>query len=395
MLAAPGVPIGLVCPAPPGTTTSNGIAIVPGQIVVDFTTVMVNLLTATPDTTPEAEIVVKKPRDETLPGAFGVLTIAPSAMRDPVPTLDVHEPPPTTVSAKPVPPLASAPLTASEINDASATPPPTQASNAEPDSETMQTSDTSGPQPFGQLVSAQAASARDVGGLKIGQSDVLQNPGHARLANTARPGNPDHDLPVATPLEPARAPHVVETVIIDAAPVPQPDDDGDAGEIDSVEATAEPVRDLRAAEHAPAPKIEHPRPTAPFAEHVHEQVTEHLSHLRENGHAELHMNLHPPELGRVQLHLDLDSGRLNVRFLVQNDGAKLALDQQVETLRVRFAEMGLSLGQFDVRRDGTAANWQPPPESAGDGMTAPRVGHSTRKPYSPLTDADALVDVFA
>ena len=39
---------------------------------------------------------------------------------------------------------------------------------------------------------------------------------------------------------------------------------------------------------------------------------------------------------------------MNVRMIVQDDAAKCLLEQQQEPLRVRFQEMGVSVGQFDV-----------------------------------------------
>ena len=78
---------------------------------------------------------------------------------------------------------------------------------------------------------------------------------------------------------------------------------------------------------------------ASLTDQVHEQMAAHLNQLRDSGHVEVQMSLHPPELGQVQLHLSLDDGHLSVRFLVQNDGAKGALDHQLEPLRVRFAEI--------------------------------------------------------
>ncbi len=109
------------------------------------------------------------------------------------------------------------------------------------------------------------------------------------------------------------------------------------------------------------------------------------------------MNLHPPELGHVQLHLALDDGHLSVRFVVQNDGAKSALDHQMEPLRARFAEMGLAMGQFDVRRDGgskqeTAAQ---PEASVQSAQAATRAAPSAGKTYDRVANSATAVDVMA
>ena len=121
-----------------------------------------------------------------------------------------------------------------------------------------------------------------------------------------------------------------------------------------------------------------------------------MQQVRERGHVEVRMELHPPELGRMHLHLALEDGEVSVRMFVENDGAKQVLDTQMEPLRVRFEEMGVSLGQFDVRRDGNSGEQHPPQEfeMASD---QPRSGRSMgpRGPYANVAAPRGLVDVLA
>jgi flagellar hook-length control protein FliK len=140
------------------------------------------------------------------------------------------------------------------------------------------------------------------------------------------------------------------------------------------------------------------KPAAPLADQIHEQVTSQLGQLQQVGRVEAQLNLHPPELGRVQVHLALADGRLNVRMLVQDDNAKRAIDQQLEPLRVRFAEMGVSVGQFDVRRDGNSANaeqQQAAEPSAQALQPDSAAAADAQKSYAKFVNADALVDVIA
>jgi flagellar hook-length control protein FliK len=148
---------------------------------------------------------------------------------------------------------------------------------------------------------------------------------------------------------------------------------------------------------APGTGVEAAKPTASLTDQVHERTSANLDQLRQSGHVEVQMNLHPPELGHVQLHLALDDGQVSVHFVVQNDGAKAALDHQMEPLRARFAEMGLAMGQFDVRRDG-ASNQETAAQPEASAQTAQAVTKATapaRKPYVPLANSLTSVDVMA
>ncbi len=93
-----------------------------------------------------------------------------------------------------------------------------------------------------------------------------------------------------------------------------------------------------------------------MADQIQSQVSAHLDQLRQTGRVDVRFDLHPPELGRVGLHLSLEDGRMNVRLTVQDDSVKRTLDQQLEPLRTRMSAMGVSVGQFDVRRDGNGPN---------------------------------------
>jgi flagellar hook-length control protein FliK len=141
-----------------------------------------------------------------------------------------------------------------------------------------------------------------------------------------------------------------------------------------------------------------PKTAAPVADQLTNQIGAHLDQLRQLGHVEIQLDLHPPELGRVQLHLAMDDGRVNVRMLVQDDAVKRLMDLQLTPLRVRFAEMGVRVGQFDVRRDGSAphSNHQPAPEPSLQPIQPARAGPApARKAYRPLGNTAGSVDVIA
>ena len=140
-----------------------------------------------------------------------------------------------------------------------------------------------------------------------------------------------------------------------------------------------------------------PKPT-PAVEQVANQVGTHLDQLRQMGRVELQLDLHPPELGRVQLHLALEDGKVNVHMTVQDENTKRLIDQQMEPLRVRFSEMGVSVGQFDVRRDGSSSHpdKQPAPEPSAQSAQADKNGAARlQKTYALRGNSHALVDVLA
>jgi flagellar hook-length control protein FliK len=177
---------------------------------------------------------------------------------------------------------------------------------------------------------------------------------------------------------------------------------------DSQSAPAEPVSAQATANganqgHAPVTsrdELAKPATVAPVpvAEQIQNQVSAHLDQLRQMGLVEVQVDLHPPELGRVQVHLAMEDGRVNVRMVVQDDAAKRVMDMQVEPLRVRFSEMGVSVGHFDVRRDGGSPNQdqQPASEPSAQAIQTDKSGPvRLRKPYGQVVNSLALVDVMA
>jgi flagellar hook-length control protein FliK len=123
-----------------------------------------------------------------------------------------------------------------------------------------------------------------------------------------------------------------------------------------------------------------------------------MDQLRQMGRVEARLDLHPPELGRMQLHLAMEDGHMNLRLVVQNDAVKRLMEAQQEPLRVRFADMGVSVGQFDVRRDGGSPNDQRPSSSepSAQPIQAETAGPlRPRKAHARVANPSALVDVVA
>lgn len=135
---------------------------------------------------------------------------------------------------------------------------------------------------------------------------------------------------------------------------------------------------------------------APIIRQVHDAIDGRMEQLREYGRVELKLNLHPPELGDVRMHLSLDDNVVSVHMLVDDESVKQVLEQHLEPLRVRFEEMGVQLGQLDVRRDGGHAERHATFDADGFAQAgARRLGsrplHAYRPVASPATEVDLLV----
>jgi flagellar hook-length control protein FliK len=105
-------------------------------------------------------------------------------------------------------------------------------------------------------------------------------------------------------------------------------------------------------------------------------VRDHLSELKRNGRVDLHLDLTPPELGRVRVQMTATEHEVRVRLVVQDDNARAMLQNQADVLRERLGGLGVSLGHLDVRRDGTGSGYQdrqPPPETAASPPRVPPV----------------------
>ena len=115
-----------------------------------------------------------------------------------------------------------------------------------------------------------------------------------------------------------------------------------------------------------------------FASRVVWQVSEGIQH------AQLHLN--PPQLGPVEVRLQLSNDRTNVHFYVHDVGIKDAVQDALPRLREMLMESGMSLGDASVqhgasdpRQHGTLPHYTDaqaePPPPAEVVMAATEMGH--------------------
>ncbi len=82
--------------------------------------------------------------------------------------------------------------------------------------------------------------------------------------------------------------------------------------------------------------------------------------VQNNQNGSISMRMHPDSLGNLRVHLGLEQGVLNGRFLVENTEARQALMGQLDQLKQELQEQGISVGEFqvNVRHDGQGRNEQ-------------------------------------
>jgi len=196
----------------------------------------------------------------------------------------------------------------------------------------------------------------------------------------------------------AGAPAQVDSIAAPSHRVREIDDDSDL--TSSGDGSSEGLADRTRGTEEASSSTSAPREpdAAPLADQLGSRIVEQLPALRDTGRAEVHMNLHPPELGRIQIHLTMNDGNMSVQMTVQDDTVKRLLDQQLEPLRVRLNELGVGIGQFDVRRDGSSPQQtfeHDPEDQAAQALLRRSSGGSLAKIYGGASRSTSLLDVFA
>ncbi len=129
------------------------------------------------------------------------------------------------------------------------------------------------------------------------------------------------------------------------------------------------------------------------AEAVAQGIREHLSELRQAGHVELHLDLAPPQLGRVRVQLVARDEQVHVRLVAQDEGARHLLVAQADTLRQRLSSAGVAVGELDV---GPGGGGTQPNRDQDDAPLPPARKTGAARPAASAGDTAAgRVDVMA
>jgi flagellar hook-length control protein FliK len=116
-----------------------------------------------------------------------------------------------------------------------------------------------------------------------------------------------------------------------------------AGEVSG---EADPIMDLRLARAPDDPE---------FAG----EMTARMKMLVRDGVREARIQLHPAELGRLQVTVNMDGDQARVAFVAESNAARDAIEQSLPRLRELFEQAGLQLAQSDVGQQGQADSRDP------------------------------------
>lgn len=73
------------------------------------------------------------------------------------------------------------------------------------------------------------------------------------------------------------------------------------------------------------------------------------------GQTDFRLRLEPPELGTIRVHLSATDQGISARLVVHEEVAHQLIESQLESLRQRLTNAGISLGSFDVSQGGTGS----------------------------------------
>lgn len=90
----------------------------------------------------------------------------------------------------------------------------------------------------------------------------------------------------------------------------------------------------------------------PDAPDFPQEVVARVRMIQGQGQTEARLNLHPAELGRLQIAITSDGDTTRVAFVVDNPQAKEALEQAMPRLREFLQQAGLQLAEGSVSQQG-------------------------------------------
>ena len=105
------------------------------------------------------------------------------------------------------------------------------------------------------------------------------------------------------------------------------------------------------------------------------------------------VQLHPEELGSMQIKLNLQQDQLSVQFVVQQGGAKEALEQQMPKLRELLEQQGIALseGQVEQRQSGSQQEQHTHRQGSNTGSESELAAVKTVQ----MKVSDRMVDFYA
>lgn len=129
-------------------------------------------------------------------------------------------------------------------------------------------------------------------------------------------------------------------------------------------------------------------PQAPVVDQVADPIVARSELAVRAGHAEFHLQLEPPELGSVRVHLTATDHGISARLFVHEPGARQLIQSQLESLCQRLKEQGITIGRFDVA--GNDAGSQNPRRDGSEGGLVNRGQTSKSGKLPPIARTSVL-----
>ena len=123
--------------------------------------------------------------------------------------------------------------------------------------------------------------------------------------------------------------------------------------------------------------------TAPEDAEFPREMSSRVSLMLRDGSREARLQLHPAELGRVQVTINTDGDQARVLFVAESAAAREAIEQAMPRLREALAQQGMELAQADVGQQGPHGD-----RSGGQDDPARTAMSSTEGPSTEAATAD-------
>jgi flagellar hook-length control protein FliK len=129
-----------------------------------------------------------------------------------------------------------------------------------------------------------------------------------------------------------------------------------------------------------------------------EQVAVHVAAALQDGSRTITVELHPAELGRVEIRLSFESGSLNVQMTVDRQSTFEAFSRDRGGLEQQLGQAGVDLGSGGLDLRLGQQSDQSESNTSGGGAPAPRAAAPTPAPSTTPTTTwvgNGLIDILA
>ncbi len=92
-------------------------------------------------------------------------------------------------------------------------------------------------------------------------------------------------------------------------------------------------------------------------ENIFKQINEQVKLANRPGKKEMEIKLEPDFLGKIKIKLEVEGGKLNARFLVENNFVKHHLENNLNTLKVNLVKQGFNTDQINVETDNNSSGF--------------------------------------